>query len=78
MVDDKKDKKDKKGNDHLTGMKEICNYLGMSESTVLIKHRDEDLPLAKGKDLIWHASKKSIDVWVKKMKGKEQKSRNMA
>ncbi len=70
--------KNNKSNDKLTGMKEICRYLGKGESTVLQKHRDEGLPLHKGKDLIWHGSKKAIDIWKKKHGEKEMRAGNMA
>ena len=46
MVENKDNTGNKKNNDTLEGMNEICRYVGKSESTVLQKHREERLPIS--------------------------------
>jgi predicted DNA-binding transcriptional regulator AlpA len=46
----------------LLGMKEICIYLGRSESTVLKLIREEDFP-AKKVDEEWVAHSDAIEAW---------------
>ena len=53
--------------DALVGMKAICQYLGVSESTALKYHREYDLPIKKvGPNGYWLGSKKNIDEWSAK------------
>lgn len=54
-----------KSNEILNGMKEICQYLGKSEPTVLKWARDMGLPIKKtGDNGVWVGSRTKIDAWV--------------
>ncbi|MBI9092916.1 MAG: hypothetical protein JEZ12_27180 [Desulfobacterium sp.] len=62
----------------LTGMKDICNYMSRSESTVLMLIRDCDLPACKIGGGIWESDTELIDDWrkgqiTKGVKTKKQK-----
>ncbi len=46
----------------LTGMKEICNYCKLSESTLTKRISEEDLPAVKIGG-IWESDTEDIDQW---------------
>ena len=46
----------------LDGMKEICDYLKISESTALRYYRERGLPLRK-RGGVWCARKDQVDSW---------------
>ncbi len=50
--------------DKLVGMKEICQYLGVSEATALKWYRECDLPIKKAKG-IWIGARSKVDKWFR-------------
>lgn len=48
----------------LTGMKEICEYMGRSDVTILKLIRDQEFPACKIGG-IWEADKDLVDEWRK-------------
>jgi len=47
----------------LTGMKEICQYMGRSEVTILKLIRDQDFPAQKIGG-IWESDKDLVNEWL--------------
>ena len=50
------------GSDVLSGMKEICNFLGVSDKTALDWHKFRGMPIRK-EGGIWVGSRKKIEAW---------------
>ena len=69
MVDKKKENNGDP--DVLIGMKEICDFMNRSETTILKMIRELDFP-AKPVGGIYEADKKEIKKWRKKILGDEK------
>lgn len=55
-----------KREDMLVGMKEICAFLTVSESTVLKWYRESGLQIKKVAGGTWIGSRKKIQTWLEK------------
>lgn len=62
----------------LEGMNAICNHVGLTESTVILKIQREGFPAKKNKEGIWIADKKEVDSFLAGPQAKKKKSKKAA
>jgi hypothetical protein len=57
-------KKERDKMDDLIGVNAICQFMNMSESTIMLKAQNEGLPIQRNRDAVWVANKKDLNYWL--------------
>jgi hypothetical protein len=57
-------KKERDKMDDLIGVNAICQFMNMSESTIMLKAQNEGLPIQRNSDAVWVASRKNLNGWL--------------
>lgn len=58
----------------LIGMQQICNYIELSEATVMHLIQFEKFPAQRGDDAVWKTTSEAIDKWNGSKEAEEKKA----